>query len=65
MTVKLVQALVVPLLFASPEYPASQLKLPEELNFCAAEFGTNPAVTATGPPTVVGVPEQDDPVKYS
>jgi hypothetical protein len=44
---------------------ASQLKLPAELNFCGAEFGTNPAATGAGPPTVVGVPEQDTPAKYS
>jgi hypothetical protein len=44
---------------------ASQLKLPAELNFWDADLGTNPALTVTGAPTVVGVPEQADPVKYS
>jgi hypothetical protein len=41
------------------------VKLPAEMNFCEAEFGTDPPVTATGPPTVVAVPEHVDPAKYS
>jgi hypothetical protein len=53
------------MLFESPEYIASQLKLPAELNFCEAEFGTIPPVTATGEPILVGVPEQADPTKNS
>ena len=43
----------------------SQLKLPAELNFWDADLGTEPRVRAIGEPTVVGVPEQVDPVKYS
>jgi hypothetical protein len=35
------------------------------VSFCEAEFGTDPPDTATGPPTVVAVPEQVDPAKYS
>jgi hypothetical protein len=44
---------------------ASQLKLPAELNFWEADLGTDPALTVTGVPTAVAVPEQVDPVKYS
>jgi len=65
MTVRSSHAAVAPTLFKSPEYIASQLKLPAELNFCEAEFGTIPVVTITGAPTIVGVPEQVGPTKYS
>jgi hypothetical protein len=64
-TVKGSQAAVAPILFESPEYIASQLKLPAELNFCEAEICTIPVVTITGAPTIVGVPEQVEPTKYS
>jgi hypothetical protein len=65
MTVNGSQVAIAPMLFESPEYIASQLKLPAELNFCEAEFGTVPVDTVTGPPTIVGVPEQVEPTKYS
>jgi hypothetical protein len=65
MTVNGSQVAVAPMLFESPEYIASQLKLPAELNFCEPEFGTIPAVTIAGAPTIVDVPEQVGPTKYS
>ena len=56
---------VAPLLLASPEYTAFQLKEPVAVNVWDAESGTTPLVTVTGVPTVVAVPVQVEPAKNS
>jgi hypothetical protein len=57
------QELVMGLLFASPPYAAFQPYAPALLKVCDADPGTAPFVTATGDPTVIGVPVQELPVK--
>lgn len=58
------QADLVGTLFKSPEYNASKLKLPAALKLCSGEVGTAWAVRVTSP-TLVGLVEQADPLKYS